>query len=114
MRINKIPTPASRPGLFALSVRRSTADERGSDHAVAPLDFLRRVAWETEKNLSRLASQWSRALGISITALANTARAHLETQQRTLSSLLAMETPDPVAWEEAHSRLDAASCEGSR
>ena len=65
----------------------------------------RRLTWETEKNLSRLASQWSRALAESIATQAGKARIHLETQRHTLSSLLTAETPDPADWEEAKSCL---------
>jgi hypothetical protein len=67
----------------------------------------RRVAWETEKNLSRFAAQWSRALNVSIAALAGTARTHVEAQRLTLSHLLATEQPDPETWEKAREQLVA-------
>jgi len=62
-----------------------------------------------KKNLSRLASQWSRTLGDSIAMLAGITRGHLEIQRRTLSSLLTAETADPTAWERAQSTLCAVA-----
>jgi GTP-binding protein EngB required for normal cell division len=69
----------------------------------------RRVAWESEKNLSRLASQWSRALGTGMTTLAGAAHIHVEAQRGMLSAMLALEGSDPAAWEQARVRLAAAA-----
>jgi len=68
-----------------------------------------RIAWEVEKNLSRLAAQWSKALGVAIGGLAATARKHVEMQCTMLKNLLSAENPDPAPWEAELERLASMS-----
>jgi len=50
--------------------------------------FLRRLPWETEKNLSRVAGQWADAVGASIDDLFLDATAFLEREVETISGLV--------------------------
>jgi GTP-binding protein EngB required for normal cell division len=51
--------------------------------------FLRRLPWEAEKNLSRVASQWADAVGAAIDGIASDAGRFLETELDTIESLVA-------------------------
>jgi hypothetical protein len=50
--------------------------------------FLRRVPWETEKNLSRVAGQWADAAGASIDGLFRDATEFLEREMETIAGLV--------------------------
>jgi GTP-binding protein EngB required for normal cell division len=50
--------------------------------------FLRRIPWEVEKNLSRVAAQWADAVGASIDGLFRDATAYLEREVATISGLV--------------------------
>jgi hypothetical protein len=50
--------------------------------------FLRRVPWEVEKNLSRVAGQWADAVGASIDGLFRDATAFLEREVETIAGLV--------------------------
>ncbi len=50
--------------------------------------FLRRVPWEVEKNLSRVAGQWADAVGVSIDGLFRDATEFLEREVRTIAGLV--------------------------
>jgi hypothetical protein len=50
--------------------------------------FLRRIPWEVEKNLSRVAGQWADALGASIDVLYRDATAFLEREVGTIAALV--------------------------
>ena len=50
--------------------------------------FLRRVPWETEKNLSRVAAQWADAVGASIDGLFREATAFLGREIETIAGLI--------------------------
>jgi ubiquinone biosynthesis protein UbiJ len=50
--------------------------------------FLRRIPWEVEKNLSRVAGQWADAVGASIDALFRDATAFLEREVGTIAELV--------------------------
>jgi len=50
--------------------------------------FLRRVPWEVEKNLSRVAAQWADAVGASIDGLFLDATAFLEREVETIAGLV--------------------------
>jgi hypothetical protein len=50
--------------------------------------FLRKVPWEVEKNLSRVAAQWADAVGASIEGLCRDATAFLEREIGTVSRLI--------------------------
>jgi len=50
--------------------------------------FLRRIPWEVEKNLSRVAAQWADALGASIDVLFRDATAFLEREVGTIAGLV--------------------------
>lgn len=50
--------------------------------------FLRRVPWEVEKNLSRVAAQWADAVGASIDGLFRDATAFLEREVETIAGLV--------------------------
>ena len=107
-------TPPTRP-----DVSISPAFDLRFDwlYAVTPVSWVRpwlrrhldrRVTWEAEKNLSRLAAQWSRALETGIATLADAARHHVDSQRGTLIGLLSGTSPDPVAWEAGFAELSAA------
>ncbi|HEU5360615.1 MAG TPA: hypothetical protein VFU42_05590, partial [Candidatus Deferrimicrobiaceae bacterium] len=51
--------------------------------------FLRRIPWEVEKNLSRLAAQWADAVNASIDDLARQAMAFLADELLTIEGLVA-------------------------
>ncbi len=65
----------------------------------------RRLAWEMEKNLSRLAAQWSDALKASITQAAAGARQHTAAQCDMLMNLLRQRSNPTDDWQQASSRL---------
>jgi hypothetical protein len=50
--------------------------------------FLRRIPWEVEKNLSRVAAQWADAMGDSIDGLFRDATAFLEREVGTIGGLV--------------------------
>jgi len=50
--------------------------------------FLRRIPWETEKNLSRVAAQWADAAGVVIDGLARDASGFLERELATVEGLV--------------------------
>jgi len=50
--------------------------------------FLRRIPWEVEKNLSRVAAQWADAVGASIDGLFRDATAFLEREVATIAGLI--------------------------
>jgi GTP-binding protein EngB required for normal cell division len=50
--------------------------------------FLRRIPWEVEKNLSRVAAQWADAVGASIDGLFRDATAFLEREMETIAGLV--------------------------
>jgi ubiquinone biosynthesis protein UbiJ len=50
--------------------------------------FLRRIPWEVEKNLSRVAGQWADAVGASIDGLFRDATGFLEREVETISGLV--------------------------
>ena len=50
--------------------------------------FLRRIPWEVEKNLSRVAGQWADAMGASIDILYRDATAFLEREVGTIAALV--------------------------
>ena len=50
--------------------------------------FLRRIPWEVEKNLSRVAGQWADAVGASIDGLFRDATAFLEREMATIAGLV--------------------------
>ena len=50
--------------------------------------FLRRIPWEVEKNLSRVAGQWADAVGASIDVLFRDATAFLEREVETIAGLV--------------------------
>ena len=50
--------------------------------------FLRRIPWEVEKNLSRVAGQWADAMGASIDILYRDATAFLEREVGTIAALI--------------------------
>ena len=50
--------------------------------------FLRRIPWEVEKNLSRLAAQWADAVNASIDGLARQSMAFLANELATLEGLV--------------------------
>jgi hypothetical protein len=50
--------------------------------------FLRRIPWEVEKNLSRVAAQWADAMGASIDGLFRDATAFLEREVGTIAGLV--------------------------
>ena len=50
--------------------------------------FLRRIPWEVEKNLSRVAAQWADAVGASIDGLYRDAAAFLERETGTIEGLV--------------------------
>ena len=50
--------------------------------------FLRRVPWEVEKNLSRVAAQWADAMGASIDGLFRDATEFLEREVGTIAGLV--------------------------
>lgn len=67
----------------------------------------RRVSWEAEKNLSRVAAQWEAELRKRIHELAELARRHVDMQRQTILRLLeqGQDNLDPL--EAAHARLEA-------
>ena len=50
--------------------------------------FLRRIPWEVEKNLSRVAGQWADAMGASIDGLFRDATSFLEREVETIAGLV--------------------------
>jgi ubiquinone biosynthesis protein UbiJ len=50
--------------------------------------FLRRIPWEVEKNLSRVAGQWADAMGASIDGLFRDATTFLEREIGTIAGLV--------------------------
>jgi ubiquinone biosynthesis protein UbiJ len=50
--------------------------------------FLRRIPWEVEKNLSRVAGQWADAVSASIDGLFRDATAFLEREVETIAGLV--------------------------
>ena len=50
--------------------------------------FLRRIPWEVEKNLSRVAGQWADAVGASIDGLFRDATTFLESEVETIAGLI--------------------------
>ncbi len=50
--------------------------------------FLRRIPWEVEKNLSRVAAQWADAVGASIDGLFRDATTFLESEVETIAGLI--------------------------
>jgi hypothetical protein len=56
--------------------------------------FRRIISWEVEKNLFRLAAQWSGAIDDSITAMVDEARGFMRVEQETILRLLTAGTND--------------------
>ena len=55
---------------------------------LVPRHFLRRVPWEVEKNLSRVAGQWADAMGASIDGLFRDATEFLGREMETIAGLV--------------------------
>ncbi len=67
---------------------------------------LGRVAWEVEKNLTRLAGDWSVAVDTAITDLRDQAKAWVETELATLEGLLKQPPAEVTAFREGLRRLE--------
>jgi len=72
--------------------------------------FLRRLPWETEKNLSRVASQWADAVGAAIDGLAADAGRFLETELGTMEALIAGPGASVARAEEIREALAGLAC----
>lgn len=68
--------------------------------------FLRRIPWEVEKNLHRLAGQWSQALGESIDGLARQAQQFMREELATIEGLVVQAQDQRPAIEKALAVLD--------
>jgi GTPase Era involved in 16S rRNA processing len=69
--------------------------------------FVRRIPWEVEKNLHRLAAQWSQALGDSIDGLARQAQQFMREELATIEGLVSQAEDQRPAIEAALAALDA-------
>jgi GTP-binding protein EngB required for normal cell division len=67
--------------------------------------FLRSVFWEVEKNLSRLASQWTDAVDTRIRDLKQQAKIYAATEIRTIENLLARQSSQIPQFEQARNEL---------
>ncbi len=68
--------------------------------------FLRRLPWEVEKNLHRLAGQWSQAIAASIDDLARQARDFMRQELATIEGLVSKARDQRPAVEQALAALD--------
>ncbi|MFB3894490.1 MAG: dynamin family protein [Phycisphaerae bacterium] len=68
--------------------------------------FLRLLPWEIEKNLHRLAGQWSTAIGRSVDDLAEQAQRFIEEEMTTIEGLVAKAQDQRPAIERALAQLD--------
>ena len=67
--------------------------------------FLRRIPWEAEKNLSRVAGQWADAVGAVIDLLSREAAAFIERELGTIEGLVGEPGPAPARMEEVRAAL---------
>jgi GTP-binding protein EngB required for normal cell division len=70
--------------------------------------LLGRVSWEVEKNLTRLAGDWSRAVDAAAANLRNQAVAWVDAELATLGCLLGQRPAEAAAFREALRRLEGA------
>lgn len=68
--------------------------------------FLRRIPWEVDKNLHRLAAQWSLAIAVSIDGLAQQAQEFMRQELATIEGLVSTAQDQRPAIEEALVTLD--------
>ncbi len=68
--------------------------------------FLRRIPWEVDKNLHRLAAQWSQAIAASIDELAQQAQEFMRQELATIEGLVSTAQDQRPAIEEALAVLD--------
>ena len=69
--------------------------------------FVRRIPWEVEKNLHRLAAQWSQAIAVSIDGLAHQAQDFMREELATIERLVATALDQRPAIEQALAMLDS-------
>ena len=67
--------------------------------------FLRKVSWEVEKNLSRLAWQWTEVVDARIQELKQQAEAYVMTETKTIENLLARQSSQIPQFEQARNEL---------
>jgi methyl-accepting chemotaxis protein len=71
--------------------------------------FLHLLPWEIEKNLHRLAAQWSTAIGKSVDDLAEQAQRFIQEEMTTIEGLVAKAQDQRPAIEQAMATLDSLS-----
>ncbi|MBI4573175.1 MAG: dynamin family protein [candidate division NC10 bacterium] len=69
--------------------------------------YLRRLPWEVDKNLHRLAGQWSEAIGRSVDDLARQAQGFIEEELTTVEGLVATAEDQRPAVAQGLARLDS-------
>ena len=105
------PQPPRRPSLYLSRVFDTPIDALWS---LIPMPVFRplfhrhfrmTVAWEVEKHLYRLASQWNEAIGSAIEAIVAAARDHVRSELDMLTDLLSRSTDDSGELEAAIAKL---------
>jgi GTP-binding protein EngB required for normal cell division len=66
------------------------------------------IPWEVEKNLTRLAADWSEAVNMAVADLRSQAAAWIDTELATLEHLLSRRTAEAAVFRDALSRLKAS------